>query len=380
MRIIRVTPLLISRYLFCEIETDNGLIGLGESGAWAFLEASAAAISRLADYLLGEDPLRIEHHYQYMYRSAHFRGAAIMGAISAIDIALWDIAGKHFGAPTYQLLGGKTRDRARVYWQTYGETLDELLNACRAAKANGMTAVGHLSPFLDEPRSRPYFQTYANKMQDAINRVAAYREAVGNDVDLLIEIHRQLSPVEAIALARGIEPYYPMFYEDPVRPDNFDEMAYVAQRIPIPVATGERLHTIEEFDMLLRRNAVQYVRPDVCLCGGISGAKKIAAMAEACGVGVVPHNPLSPVSTAACIQIAACIPNFVIQEYPAGEDAQPKADIVHSDVHYDGQGHLIIPETPGIGARLLPGAGERHPFVRRPVVARLMQDGSVMDQ
>src|SRR3712207_531560 len=165
-------------------------------------------------------------------------------------------------------------------------------------------------------------------MGDAIETVRQYREAVGDDVDLCIEIHRQLTPAEAIVLAKGIAPFHPYFYEDPTLPDNFDAMGLVAQQIGIPIATGERLHTIYEFAMLLARGAVQYVRPDVCMCGGLTGAKKIAALAEAHHVGVVPHNPLSPVSTAACLQLAACIPNFALQEYPLGEDRPPKSEIV----------------------------------------------------
>jgi len=380
MRVVRVTPRLIHRYLFCEIETDTGLVGLGESGAWAYLDASATAINRLGGYLTGKDPLRMEHHWQYMYRSCHFRGAVIMGALSAIDIALWDIAGKHFGVPVYQLLGGKTRQKARVYFHTMGETLEAVLSACRQAKADGMTAVGHLSPFLDPPRTEPYFETHARKIKNAIDRVAAFRQAVGDDVDLCIEIHRQLTAAEAIELARGIEPFHPLFYEDPVRPDNFDTMAYVAAHSPVPVATGERYHTIEEFSMLLRRDGAQYVRPDVCLCGGITGAKKVAAIAEAQGVGVVPHNPLGPVSTAACIQLAACIPNFVLQEYPTHEDRPPKSEIVKSDVRYDGKGFLIVPDTPGIGASLVRSASNKYPFAPRPVLTRLTADGAVMDQ
>ena len=144
-------------------------------------------------------------------------------------------------------------------------------------------------------------------------------------MDLCIEIHRRLTPTEAITLAKGIEQYHPLFYEDPILPDNFDAMGLVAERISIPIATGERFHSIHEFDMLLKRGAVQYVRPDVCLAGGISHSKKIAALAEANYVNVVPHNPLSPVSTAACIQLAACIPNFAIQELPNGENIPPKS-------------------------------------------------------
>ena len=148
------------------------------------------------------------------------------------------------------------------------------MRGCVEAKEAGFTAVGHLTPFLDEPRDVPYFKTHAAKIRDAIETVRRYREAVGNEVDLCIEIHRRLTPAEAVVLARGIEPFHPMFYEDPILPDNFDAMGLVAQQIAIPIATGERLHTIYEFEMLLARGAVQYVRPDVCLAGGISGVEE----------------------------------------------------------------------------------------------------------
>lgn len=379
MKITAVETVPVDRYLFVQVHTDAGLTGLGESGTWGYLEASEKVVESFRRYLIGQDPLRIEHHWQYLYRSTHFRGAAIMGALSAIDIALWDIAGKHFGVPTYQLLGGKTRDLARVYYHVFGRTREQLVRGCVEAKRLGFTAVGHLTPFLDEPADVPLFKTHANKMRDAIDAVRQYRDAVGDDVDLCIEIHRRLTPAEAIVLGRGIEPYHPIFLEDPVTPDNLDEMAYVAQNVPVPIATGERLHTIWEFEMLLSRNAVQYVRPDVCMCGGISHARKIAALAEARHVGVVPHNPLSPVSTAACLQLAASIPNFALQEYPIGESEPPKSEIVKNAPRLE-HGFLVIPNAPGIGVELAEGAAERHPYKPRAFRTRLHVDGSVVDQ
>ena len=379
MQITAVETLLVDRYLFVQVHTDAGITGLGESGAWGFLEASAAAVDTFTRYLVGQDPLRIEHHWQYLYRWSHFRGAAIMGALSAVDIALWDIAGKHFGVPVYQLLGGKCRDRARVYYHVNGATKEELIQGCIDAKARGFTAVGHLTPFLDEPPDLPYFKTHADKMEDAVDTVRRYREAVGNEVDLCLEIHRRLTPAEAVVLGRGIEPYRPFFYEDPILPDNLDEMALVAERIHVPIATGERLHSIWEYQALLQRGAVQYVRPDVCMVGGISHARKIAALAEAFHVQVVPHNPLSPVSTAACIQLAAAIPNFALQELPVGEEVPPKRTMVDRPLALDG-GFLLLPERPGIGIELAPDARERHPYRPRAVETRLNSDGSVMDQ
>jgi len=379
VKITAVETIFVDRYLFVQVHTDAGLVGLGESGAWGFLEASAGAVETFTRYLIGQDPLRIEHHWNYLYRWSHFRGAAIMGALSAIDIALWDIAGQHFGAPVHQLLGGPTRHKARVYYHVFGKTRAELVAGCVAAKAAGFTAVGHLTPFTDAPREEPYFQTHAQMIGEAVESVRQYREAVGDEVDLCIEIHRRLTPAEAVVLAGEIAPYRPFFYEDPTLPDNFDAMAHIARHITIPIATGERLHTPQEFAMLLARGAVQYVRPDVCMCGGITGAKKIAALAEAHGVGVVPHNPLSPVSTSACLQLAACIPNFALQEYPLGEDTPPKSEMVRGAAVRDG-GYLLIPTTPGIGISLLPDAAEKHPYKPRTVITRLHEDGSVVDQ
>ena len=380
MKITAVEAVPVDRYLFTRVHTDSGIVGFGESGAWGFLEASAAAMEKFGRYLVGKDPLQIEHHWQNMYRTSHFRGAAIMGALSALDIALWDIAGKHFGVPAYQLLGGKTRNKARVYYHVYGDTRAKLVQGVREAREAGFTAVGHLTPFLDESKGVPFFKTHSDKMGDAIEAVAAYREAAGTGVDLCIEIHRQLTPTESITLAKGIEQFHPLFYEDPILPDNFDAMGLVAQNVSIPIATGERLHSIHEFAMLLARGAVQYIRPDVCLAGGLTHSKKIAAIAESHYVGVVPHNPLSPISTAACLQLAASIPNFTIQEYPIGELEPPKSEIVTEPLKQEG-GFLMIPDGPGIGVGLADDAETRFPPVAYGEIgARLGVDGSVVDQ
>lgn len=394
MKITKITPMLLNRYLFVEVETDAGIKGLGESGTWGFLEASFSAVDQLAQQIMGKDPLQISFLWNYMYRCNHFRGAAIMGALSAIDIALWDIAGKHYGQPIYMLLGGKCRDKARLYYHVFGDTTEKLVQGIKNAKANGFTAVGHLTPFLDtfdRSKGAP-FQTYVGRMEEAIDRVKQYREAVGDSVDLCIEIHRQLSIQDAIVLARGIEKYHPFFYEDPVRPDNFDDMVEVHKKIHIPIATGERYTSPQEFAMLLRKGAVQYVRPDVCMCGGITGAYKIAAAAEAFGVGVVPHNPLSPVSTQACAQLAAAIPNLALLEYPMRHkddislskkfDTKENIyeDILTPIARARPDGHLDFNTTPGLGIELLPDAKEKAPYWVRPRHTLISYDGSVYDQ
>jgi len=385
MRIEAIEPILLDRFLFVRITTEDGVTGLGEAGAWAFHEATVGALNTFAGYLIGKDPLRIEHHWQYMYRWAHFRGSAIMAALSAIDIALWDIAGKHFNAPVHQLLGGKVRDKARAYFHVYGTTKEELFAGVKQAREDGFTAVGHLTPFLDSPRDEPFYQSHARKIADAVDTVRQYREIAGLDVDLCIEIHRRMTPYEAVQFGREIEPYRPLFLEDPVTPDNLDEMAYVASKVGIPIATGERLTTLWEFQMLIARQAVQLVRPDVCMVGGISGARKIAALAEASHIGVVPHNPLSVVSTVACLQIAAIAPTFVLQEFPADtwSDKQQRPDfdeLVSGAPRHDGAGFLEISDAPGLGLTLNPDAVKKFPYRPREVKTRLHIDGSVVDQ
>ena len=373
MKIEQVESILVGRWLLLKIHTEEGISGLGEAGLWGYPEASERVLEAFKSYLVGKDPLQIEHHWQYLYRNCHFRGAAVGGALSAIDIALWDIAGKYYNAPSYQLLGGKCREKVRVYMHIGGNTADELAESAQSAVKEGFTAV-RFTPFVSGfQRTR-----YADLLEEAVKRVDAVREAVGQGVDLCVEIHRRLSPTEAISLGREIEPFRPFFYEDPILPDSVEAMADVANKINIPIATGERLHTLFEFRELLEKRAVQFIRPDVCLAGGLTHCKKIAAVAEAYHIGVIPHNPLSPVSTAACVQLDACIPNFVLQEY-TGEDRPPKSDLLKEPLKLE-QGYLIIPDRPGIGVEFNEEALAKHPFALREISTPLREDGSVADQ
>ncbi len=368
--------------MYVRIETDNGIIGYGESGAWGFLEASAAVVDVFREYLIGKDPLRIEHHWQYLYQSFCFRGAAIMGALSAIDVALWDIAGKYYGVPVYRLLGGgeRCRDKVRTYYHVKSPSVEEHVRLIKEAKEQGFTAVGHINPFLDPPRDAiGKSVSYAQKIGTAIENVARFREAAGNEVDLCLEIHRRLDLAEAVTLAKGIEAYHPLFYEDPIKPENLDSMGNLARQISLPIATGERLLNIQEFAMLFARDAMRYARVSVCAVGGLTPAKKIAAMAEGFGVKVAPHNPgnLSPISTAACLQLCAAIPNFGIMELPHDEYCSPKKEIVISDVRLE-KGYLIIPETPGIGATINDDVIDNPQYAHtlRSAQAIIMDDGS----
>jgi galactonate dehydratase len=385
-RIRSVTPLHIEKHLFVEVTTEDGRTGTGEAGVWGHIEATAAAVQKYGEYLVGRSADLIEDHWNMMHRFSHYRGAAIMGAISAIDIALWDLKGQKLGEPIHALLGGPTRTTARVYGHVKADTREGMVAACLDLKRRGFTAVGHLNPFLDESRDIPYARTHAQKLGEGVATLAAIREAVGPEVDLCVEIHRRLTPAEAITFAEEIAPLRPLFYEDPIRPDSVDSMARVARHISLPIATGERLVSLYEFQQLLTREAVAYVRPSIGLCGGITGARKIAALAEAHDVQVVPHNPFSPVILHAGLHLAAAIPNFAIQEYPTAEWADDTSSIGLRGEHFVTEvapleaGYACIPTAPGLGTRLPPDASTRFPAVPRPVFMRRHRDGSVLEQ
>lgn len=391
MKIIDLKVIRANRAVYVKIETDDGITGLGESGAWGLLEASAQAILMMKDYLVGQDPLDIEKHWQYMYRFSHFRGAAMMGAISAIDIALYDIAGKFFNVPVYRLLGGKVRDKVRVYNHVSGRTEEELVESAIRGKEEGFTALGHLNPYLDEPRTEPFKDNNTALLYKAEKRIAKVRDAVGEDVDLCLELHRRLEPGIAVQLSARLEPYNPMFLEDPIRPDNFDEMGRVASQCRIPIATGERINTYHEFEMLLEKNACSYVRASLGVCGGFTGAKKIAAVAEAHHKSLIPHNPCSPVMTNAVLQFVAATDNVAVTEYPnpfaastadhlTGSGVKMRqCDMVDQIAEFK-DGYLTVPERTGIGIELIPDVEERFPFRPHQVMTRLNFDGSICDQ
>ena len=354
MKITDVKLIYAKHYLFVHIYTDEGIVGLGEAGNWGYLDATAAAIQKFSSYLIGKDPFKIEDFNQNFLRSVYFRGSVIMSAISAIDIALWDIKGKKLGVPVYELLGGRVRERVRVYASVMAkaETNEELAASYVELKNHGFTAAKIFVNGPAKPSADGRDEFYSARVEDELEKVRVCREAVGYDFDFILEAHRGMTVPEAVAFGRAVEPYRPMVFEDPIGPDNIDSMAQVAGKVAVPIATGERYISLREFEMLLSRNAAQYIRPDVCAVGGITVSKKICAVAEAHDVLVIPHNPLGPVSTAACLQLCACIPNLGIQELPGfclngAEDRMVKEPLKYKD------GCLLIPDAPGIGEGLV---------------------------
>ena len=345
-RIEKVDTFLWSHWLLIKIHCEDGTVGVGEGGVHGWQRPTRVMVETMADYLHGQDPSKIEHHYQWLYRSSHFMGSVVQGALSAIDIALWDIKGKRLEVPVYDLMGGKTRDRVRCYIHVVGTTKDELVADAMAKVKQGFTAV-RFTPF---PPNYYLHKSYSQWADEAVQRVGAVREAVGSDVDICVEIHRQMSPAESIWLGRRLEQFHPYFYEDPMLPDSPGIMGDVQRQCNIPIATGERFTTIFEYQQLLEAKGCSYVRPDLCLCGGLSGSKKVAAMAEAFHIKVIPHNPLSPVSTAACVQLDACIPNFALQEFK-GESEPPNSELLEEPLELK-DGYLTVPSAPGLGITL----------------------------
>ena len=348
-RIEKVETILWDKWLLLKIHCEDGTVGIGEGGVHGWQRPTQTMIKTMEPYLLGKNPDHIEHHYQWLYRSSHFMGSVVQGALSAIDIALWDIKGKRLEVPIFDLMGGKTRDRARCYMHVGSGDLgsaDDLAKDALNAVKQGFTAV-RFTPF-----SSDYYlhKSYSEWADEAVKRVSAVRETVGSDIDICVEIHRQMNPAESIALGRRLEEFNPFFYEDPMLPDSPAIMGEVAKKCNIPIATGERFTTIFEYQQLLEAKAASYVRPDLCLCGGLSGCKKVAAMAEAHHVKVIPHNPLSPISTAACVQLDACIPNFALQEY-TGESEPPKSELLLKPLELK-EGYITVPDGPGLGVEI----------------------------
>jgi galactonate dehydratase len=361
--------------MFLKIHTDEGLVGYGEPIVEGKALTVETAIKELESYLIGQDPLKIEHHWQAMYRGGFYRGGPILvSAISGIEQALWDIKGKYYNLPIYEMLGGTCREKIRMYAHCHGETIDEAVELALLRKSQGFTAI---KIALDAPVQIVDNFSYVEK-QEA--RLAAIRDAVGKEMDIAIDFHGRVSPAMAIRLAAAFEPYYPMFIEEPCLPENVDAMVRVANSTTIPIATGERLFTKWGFREVLEKQAVSIVQPDLCHAGGIFEARKIAAMAETYYGAVAPHNPLGPISLAACLQLDACTPNFLIQEHPTLDD---KGDIGNGFLKTPFKiedGYISIPRGPGLGIELDEDALQEKIFEGNWETPRLYhEDGSVAD-
>jgi galactonate dehydratase len=374
-------------WVFVKIETDQaGLYGWGEASLEWKTRAVVGAVEDFAPMLLGEDPNRIEHIFQKLYRQSFWRVGVIgLSAISGIDQALWDIKGKILNRPVYDLLGGRVRDRVRMYTHLGGGDMravyethnrpDPGIFADRAAEvvAKGYTAVKVLiTPPTEALNSIAAYQYAARGME-------AMRRAVGDDVDIMVDCHGRHSPANALEFCRVLAPYRPYFVEEPVPPENVDAMAEVRRASPVPIATGERLLTRHDFRPVLEKHAADIIQPDLCHCGGLWEAKKIAAMAEAYYVGVAPHNPLGPVANAAALHFALSTPNFLIQEDMLG-DVPWRWDVVQSSLVTE-SGYWLPTTAPGLGIEVNEAVAARHPFKQEVIHAlnTRAQDGAILD-
>lgn len=338
LKVTKLETILVKpRWLFLKIHTNAGIVGLGEPITEGRALTCAEAVKEVEPYLVGKDPRRVAHHWQAIYRHAFYRGGPILtSALSGIDQALWDIKGKALGVPVYELLGGPTRDRVRVY--AHANSPD----AIKRALAQGFTA------FKTGPaKKRParYIETQA-AVEYAAERFAQLRQVVGKENDLAIDFHGAISPATAKLLIKALEPYQPMFIEEPCQAQNHDVMAEIARGTFLPIATGERVFTKWGFREVLEKRAATVLQPDLCHAGGITEVRLIAGMAEAYYASVAPHNPLGPISLAAGVQISASIPNFLCQEQVSlGEGYIKQPFTVHN-------GYLDLPKGPGLGIEL----------------------------
>ncbi|MEC7156723.1 MAG: mandelate racemase/muconate lactonizing enzyme family protein [Chloroflexota bacterium] len=351
MKIEKINSYLARDQFIVEIITDKGISGVGQSACWAYPEAVKAIVDRFKNILIGKDPFMIEEINQLLMRTGPFRGSVLSGAISCIDIALWDIKGKYFETPIWNLLGGKVRNKVRLHLLLgiiYGNSKSKnegLYESAKKAVKDGFTAL-KIDPLPDN-----YYDLSLDQLiKETIATVAALREGAGSEVDIILEIHRKLTPMTSVHLAESIKEFNPMFFEDPIQIDSIISQSDIAKKVSIPIANGERMHSIWEFRELLANGGPQYVRPDVGLAGGITQTKKIASIAESYHSALITHNFLGPILTAASVHIDVSIPNFITQEYSLGDESE-KNNYLISSLKREG-GYIITPEKPGLGIEI----------------------------
>ena len=356
-------------YLFVVVDTDEGISGVGESGlTWREL-AVAGVVEHLKPLLVGQDANRIEHLWQVMTRGDFFPGDRLNNsAVAAIDTALWDIQGKARGVPVYQLLGGLVRDRVVCYPHTGGATLDALVEDCKRHVEEGWKFVR-----LSQPAEGGHLEPTTSNLQ-ALRAWEKVREAVGDEIEIVYDVHTRLDPPDAANLCREVERFRPFFIEDPLRAENTASYRNLRQHVSVPLAVGEQFGSKWEFRELIEEDLIDYARIDVCIAGGITEARKIAGWCEAHHIKLALHNPLGPVSAAACLHLDLATSNFGVQEQPRRPGTM-LADVVPVQVDW-ADGYLLPPTRPGLGIEFDREAARAHPFrmVSGPRLTRL--DGS----
>ncbi len=362
MKITAIRPFVVDCYrtnwVFVKVYTDEGITGIGEATLEYKEKALLGAIEHIEEALMGKNPFEIEKHWHSIYRDAYWRGGAVlMSALSAVEIALWDILGKSLNVPVYQLLGGKVNDRVRIYvngWFAGAKEPEEFAQKAKEAVSRGITALKW------DPFGKNYLNISNAELDKALRNIAGVREAVGGGVDLLIEGHGRFNIPTAVKIAKELEPFKPMFFEEPVPPDQLDALKEVHDKSPVAISAGERLYTRWEYKRLFDLMAADYIQPDISHAGGIMELKKIAAEAECRYIPFAPHNPSGPVANAATLQLAATCPNFEILEIMYS-DVTWRKDVVSESLEYQ-DGYIKIPDKPGLGIEIDEAACLDHPY------------------
>jgi galactonate dehydratase len=357
-------------WTFLKLYTDEGLTGVGEATLEYSAQTGAGSLEEAREFIAGRDPFHVESFLQDIHYRTFWHGPALYAIMAGIEMAMWDIVGKALNQPVYNLLGGPCRTSLRAYTHMGLAQNDDrpapvqFAEQARELVAEGWTAIKWV------PVPPVHLTLSAADMRHTVQVVAAVREAVGPDVDLLIELHGRLNPTSAIQLANELAPFRPMFFEEPIPPYNLDQMAYVRSRSPIPLATGERIFTKFGWREALDKQVADIIQPDLVKCGGILEMKKIAAMAEAEYVMLAPHNPLGPVGSVATLHLSACVPNFQTQEMVRETKGRVpwRADLIcGANLNQLRDGFLALPPGPGLGVDLDEQVAASHPYRRKPI-------------
>ena len=348
-----------TNFTFVRLSTDEGISGIGESTLEYKEKSLEGALSDLKEYLLGQDPLRIEYHWHNIYRDAYWRGGPVlMSALSGIDQALWDIKGKYHGVPVYQLLGGLYRDRIRAYangWFSGARTPQDFAEKAAAAVAMGYTAVKF------DPFGSSYLEISLEELDYSLAKLQAVREAVGPRIEIMVEGHGRFDVPAAVTIGRELEGLRGIsWFEEPIPPDDLGALKRVKEQVRVPIAAGERLYTRRPFLEIVDTGAADFLQPDVSHAGGISELRKIAAIAESRYIPFAPHNPSGPVACAATLHLAACTPNFSILELMA-VDVPYRGELTTERLVLE-DGCLLVPDRPGLGLELCPDNFEAYPY------------------
>jgi galactonate dehydratase len=391
MKITKIETLVcharMRNWIFVKVVTDQpGLYGWGEATLEWHTRGVVGAIEDIAQLLIGEDPSRVEHLWQMMYRQHFWHGNGIVRgtAISGIDIALWDIVGKVHGVPCHKLWGGPVRDYIRLYSHLGGGKMEDMYccdpsdakrfgDLARQAVEEGFTAFKCMAV----PETAPLEGLQPIRYAEAC--VKAMRDAVGDSIDIMVDCHARPSPRMGLLFAKALEPYNLYFFEEPCWPETMDDIALIQRAVKTPIATGERLVGLAPFRELLEKRAASVIQPDITHCGGLSEARKISAMADAYRVAVAPHNPQGPVSTAASLELGFATPSYIICE-TVHSDVPWRADVVKEGFTVDKKGRTVRPNTrPGLGIEINEDEVRKHPFQQETLQRTFYKDGSVGD-